>query len=650
MSVLLRERVSPDDSTQSLAERLASLPPSERADLIDGLSDQEADELLYDWSFWARPSQIAPDGDWSTWLILAGRGFGKTRTGAEWVRDQAALGPQRLALVAPTAADARKVMVEGESGILAISPPTFRPLYQPSQRQLTWPNGAIAILYSAEEPERLRGPQHHAAWCDELAAWKYLRDTWDMLQFGLRLGFRPRQVVTTTPKPLAVLKEIIADRDTVVTRGSTFENIKNLAPAFTRKIVAKYEGTRLGRQELGGELLEDVAGALWSRANIDRLRVRPNEVPELTRIVIAIDPATSTNENSNETGIIAAGIGVDGHGYVLEDASGAMKPGGEEGWAAQAVALFKARKADRIVAEVNNGGNMVETTVRVVDPNVPYKAVHASRGKQIRAEPISALYEQGRVHHVGSFPNLEDQMCAFTHDYDRERDGSPDRMDALVWALTELAIPEGTMAFGASERDILGAPFDLPRHWPRCFALDIDRNRVAAAFAAHDKDTDTVWIYATYTAQRGDLGTHAAALKDRTKQTREMESWIPGVFDHKARGRKAEEGERIVDRLLDFRIDLFVVEADPETAVQDMTDRLGAKRLHVFASCTDWLTEYRGYRRDKKDDLPDAEDGLMRATGLLCLHGLQIAATDAALGRETDEAWADESRSETTGY
>jgi predicted phage terminase large subunit-like protein len=374
-------------------------------------------------------------------LLLAGRGFGKTRTGAEYVRDQVLKhGRRRVALVAPTAADARDVMVEGESGLLSIGVPQQRPHYEPSKRRLTWPNGAIATTYSADEPERLRGPQHDAAWCDEIASWRY-PEAWDMLMFGLRLGNDPRVVVTTTPKPIKIIRELIADPTTVITRGSTYDNRDNLAPAFLHQIIRKYEGTRLGRQELNAELLDDVPGALWNRALLEETRwpVHRN-VPDLVRIAVAIDPAASTGEDSDETGIVVAGKDANGHGYVLADQSGRYPP---TEWARTAIALYRQHKADRIVAEVNNGGDMVEATIRMLDPNVSYTKVHASRGKVVRAEPVAALYEQKRIHHVGAFPTLEDQMCAFTTDFDRKAAGfSPDRVDALVWAFADLLVEQ----------------------------------------------------------------------------------------------------------------------------------------------------------------------------------------------------------------
>ena len=419
---------------------LASLPEALRDELITALTPAQARALLYEWLFWARPNQLPPDGNWRVWLLLAGRGFGKTRTGAEMIRARAvARTARRFALVAPTAGDARDVMVEGDSGILAISPPWERPRYEPSKRRLTWPNGATATLFSADEPERLRGPQHDAAWCDELASWRY-PEAWDMLMFGMRLGTDPRVAVTTTPRPTILLRELITDPSVVVTRGATYENNVNLAQGFLEQIIRKYQGTRLGRQELEAELLEDVPDALWNRGIIEGSRARA--APSLIRVVVAIDPAVSATEEADETGIIVAGKDVQGHGWVLADTSGRYQP---VEWARTAISVYRAHSADRIVAEVNNGGDMVEATLRMVEPDVPFTAVRASRGKVTRAEPIAALYEQGRVHHLGMFPELEDQMCAFVAD---GRGGlklpsgscSPDRVDALVWALTDLLV------------------------------------------------------------------------------------------------------------------------------------------------------------------------------------------------------------------
>lgn len=413
--------------------RLVDMDPATRRSVVASLSDEDALSLEWDWEQWARPEQLPPSGDWQTWLVLAGRGFGKTRCGAEWARAQISSGKcRRLALVGPTAADVRDVLVEGESGLMAVSPPWDKPVYEPTKRRVTWRNGAIATLYSADEPERLRGPQHDGAVCDELASWRYIDDAWNMLMFGLRLGMDPRVVVTTTPKPIRLVRELMTAPTTAVTRGSTYDNAANLAPAFLQKILTSYEGTRLGRQEIHAEILEDVPGALWKRADIDALRVR--QVPDLTRIVVAVDPAVTSRDGSDETGIIVAGRSPDGHGYVLEDLSGRWSP---DEWARRAVDAFKRHSADRIVAEVNQGGDLVEKTIRTVDETVPFKAVRATRGKVTRAEPVAALYEQGRIHHLGTFGALEDQQATYTPE---GYDGSPDRVDALVWAFSELML------------------------------------------------------------------------------------------------------------------------------------------------------------------------------------------------------------------
>ena len=339
--------------TASLLEQLADLPKAEVDALIRAMAPGEANAFEYHWRYRARPEQLPPGGSWRVWLLLAGRGFGKTRCGAEWVRAEVKAGRRRIALVAPTAADARDVMVEGESGILAISPDHERPLYEPSKRRLTWRNGAVATTFSADEPERLRGPQHDAAWCDELGAWRY-PEAWDMLMFGMRLGADPRTVVTTTPRPAKLIRDLVRDPTCVVTRGSSYENRANLAGAFLQQIIKKYEGTRLGRQELNAELLDDVPGALWSRALIEAARPPMGFVmPDLVRVVVAIDPAASSGEDADETGIIVAGKDKDSRGYLLADLSGHHTP---IEWARIAVAAYKSHGADRIVAEVNNGG------------------------------------------------------------------------------------------------------------------------------------------------------------------------------------------------------------------------------------------------------------------------------------------------------
>ena len=394
--------------------------------LLSRLSNEEAAQLRYLWEFWARPEQLAPADPWSIWLIKAGRGWGKTRVGAEWVRHMKdSVG--RIALIGPTAADVRDVMVDGDSGIIPISPPWDKPEYQPSKRRVVWQNGSVAYMYSADEPERLRGPQHGAAWCDEAGSWRY-PDTWDMMMFGLRLGKNPKVAVTTTPRPTPLLRQIEKSTGVVITRGTTYENRANLAASFFQSIITKYEGTRLGRQELEGHDLDDSPGALWNRDQIDQFRIR--KALDMVRIVVAVDPAVTSGEDSDETGIVVVGKDEFGHAYVLEDCSVKGTP---DEWGRAAVSALNRHHADRIVAEVNQGGDMVRYVLETIDNNIPVKMVRASRGKVSRAEPISALYEQGKVHHVGVFHKLEDQMCTWEPGMP-----SPDRMDALVWGMTEL--------------------------------------------------------------------------------------------------------------------------------------------------------------------------------------------------------------------
>jgi phage terminase large subunit-like protein len=330
-------------------------------------------------------------------------------------------------LIGATADDARDIMIQGESGILAICPADERPRYMKSDRLLIWPIGARSLIFTADEPERLRGKQSEKLWADELGAWRY-EESWHQAMMGLRLGDSPQAVVTTTPRPIKIVRDLIADKRNHVTRGTTYDNRANLSPGFFQYVIKRYEGTRLGRQELNAEILDDVPGALWKRSLIEQTRVRQH--PDLVRIVVAIDPAATSTEESDQTGIVVAGKDADGHGYVLADLS---LQGTPAEWAKAAILAYRTHKADRIIGEVNNGGEMVEHTLRTVDVSIPYTAVHASRGKQTRAEPISALYEQGMVHHVGAFPELEDQMCTWL-----PGEKSPDRMDALVWAFTEL--------------------------------------------------------------------------------------------------------------------------------------------------------------------------------------------------------------------
>jgi phage terminase large subunit-like protein len=403
------------------------------------------DFLAARWDVFAHDHQVAPllapnGRPWTTWLLIGGRGAGKTRAGAEWVRAQALGRPPLaeapvtdIALVGESEHDVREVMIEGVSGLLAVHARAERPVWTPSRRRLEWPNGAVAYAFSAEDPESLRGPQFGCAWSDELAKWRYAEATFDMLQFGLRLGHQPRQMVTTTPRPTALLKRLIADEASVVTRAATQANAYFLAPTFLEGVLARYHGTRLGRQELDGEIIDDRPDALWSRALIERCRVR--EAPPLARIVVAVDPPASSSRRADSCGIVAAGITGEGAIYVIADdtVSGAAPAA----WAAKAVSLWRRLEADALVAEVNQGGEMVRAVIGEVDPAVPVVAVRASRAKWLRAEPVATLYEQDRVRHAGHFPALEDEMCDFGPG-GLSSGRSPDRLDALVWAIASL--------------------------------------------------------------------------------------------------------------------------------------------------------------------------------------------------------------------
>ncbi len=430
---------------KSGAAWLACADAEVRTTFLNELDQGELLALPFLFEFWAHEHQLAPEGDWKSWVCLGGRGAGKTRAGAEWVRAQVEgakpMDPgraRRVALVAETLEQAREVMVYGESGLLAISPPDRRPEYIAGRRMLVWPNGAVAQLFSARDPERLRGPQFDAAWCDELAKWPDGAKAWDNLQFALRLGSDPRQCVTTTPQNVPHLRALLSDDGTVVTRAATEANAAYLAGSFLEEVRRRYAGTRLGRQELDGELLTEIEGALWTSEMLEAARTE--KVPELDRIVVAVDPPVSEGGTADACGIVVAGVVAKGPpqtwtAYVLEDAT--VKGASPTGWARAALAAFERHKADRLVAEVNQGGALVETVIRQLDPSVPYRAVHASRSKAARAEPVAALYEQGRVHHVRGLNALEDQMAQMTMaGFDGK--GSPDRVDALVWALTEL--------------------------------------------------------------------------------------------------------------------------------------------------------------------------------------------------------------------
>jgi len=419
---------------------LASQNLADQQTFLNSLSKSELDALAWHWPFWAREDQLAPNGDWTSWLLLGGRGAGKTRAGAEWVRYRANLtsGPEasrQIALVGETLGAVRQVMVEGPSGILAVSPASERPRFYASRNLLVWPNGARAYMFSAERPQSLRGPQFDAAWCDELAKWRHDQATWDMLQFGLRLGTKPQQVVTTTPRPTPLLKALLKDDQCLVTKSSTSANRANLAPSFMRDILKRYEGTRLGRQELEAELLDDGQAGLWNVALLDRQRCQA--APTLEHVIVAVDPPVGSGPRADGCGVIILGKGKDGSAYVIGDySSQGLSP---RAWARKVAQAYDEFNADLLVAEVNQGGELIRELVLSEAPHITFRAVRARRGKLVRAEPIVALYERGFVFHVGNFEKLEEEMCRYDG-----HGASPDRMDALVWGVTEMLLRRPT--------------------------------------------------------------------------------------------------------------------------------------------------------------------------------------------------------------
>lgn len=429
---------------KSGADLIVSGPLKTQTAFLDSLDEHDLSALLYLFEFWAHPHQFPPKGDWRSWVICGGRGAGKTRAGAEWVRSlvegDMPLDPGRacrVALVGETFDQVRDVMIFGSGGIMACSPPDRRPVWQATRRQLVWPNGAVAEAHSASSPEHLRGPQFDAAWLDELAKWKKATEAYDQLQFALRLGELPQQVITTTPRNTKMFRNVLDASSSVVTQAPTEANRANLAGSFLQEVRRRYGSTRLGRQELDGILVRDLDGALWTAEMLDGIHI--HERPEFERIVVAVDPAVSSGKSSDACGIVVAGLvreGEDWHAVVLEDAT--VQGATPNAWAQAVVAAYERHGADRVVAEVNQGGDLVETLIHQCDPLVPYRSVRATRGKIARAEPIAALYEQGRVRHFGGFGPLEEQMCQMTTT-GFQGEGSPDRVDALVWALTELS-------------------------------------------------------------------------------------------------------------------------------------------------------------------------------------------------------------------
>lgn len=432
----MKRKAAPRDA---LFTTLMRLDARARARMLARLSLEDVEHLYYDWSLWARPDQRLPDGDWVYWLILAGRGAGKTRTGAEtvriWARDHSFVN-----LIGATRQDARDIMVTGESGLLAVCPPSERPVFARAADRLEWPNGAISQIFSAEEPDRLRGKQHAKLWADELAAWRD-PDAFDQALLGLRLGKRPQAVLTTTPRPSKLIKRLVADPDSLVTRGTTFDNARFLPDAFLQRIVRQLEGRALGRQELYGEIVEEAQGALWTRALLERQRLpAPRPVEDYAEIIVGVDPPARSGEKSDECGIIVVARMVGGEVHVLADLTSQGETPGQ--WSARVVEAYRHFRANRVVAEINNGGEMVAQVMRQHDAHLPVRAVTATRGKFLRAEPVAAAYERGLVFHCGLFARLEDQLCALVADFDSRAAGfSPDRADALVWAISDLLGP-----------------------------------------------------------------------------------------------------------------------------------------------------------------------------------------------------------------
>lgn len=573
---------------------------------MEKLTDQERGLLLYDWPRWARHKQKLPPGEWSGWLVLAGRGFGKTKSGSETVRQLVESGRYgRLALIAETAADCRDVLVEGDAGILAVSPPWFKPLYESSKRRLTWPNGAIATLYNGTEPDQLRGPSHDFVLMDELAKYRYAQLTFDMMLFGLRLGKEPRWMATTTPRPIQLLRDLIKNPAVVVTRGSSRENLGNLSPNFRLNVIEKYAGTRLGRQELDAEVLEDVPGALWELSVIDEHRV---EAPpcDMARIVVAIDPAAKSVEGSAEHGLVVVGLGVDGVGYVLEDLSFVGSP---DAVVTAAVAAYRKHRADRIIAEVNNGGEWIEAVLRSTDRDVSYRAIHASRGKITRAEPVAALYEKGRVSHVGVFPELEDQMITYSG---VKGDKSPDRLDACVWAITELMLQD-VEVYDMPVDDFLVTPFMVPDSWPRAYAMSVLPEHTSVVWMTVDLAANMTYLYTEFLRRRVDPAVSAAAVNARGKS-------VPGMMVRDTTGAKSD-ADAMIETYQGLGLSFALAATAGEADIAYVADRLATGRLKVFSTMQNWVEQFRRYRRG---------DGLLNSplcviTGPLVRLGGQIA-------------------------
>lgn len=647
-------------TTDLRAVSWADLPAEKLAQLVAAHDDDDLDAILHDWRFVARPEQVAPTHrEWITWLVLAGRGFGKTRTGAEWVREKVKEGFDQFGMIAPTTADVRDVMVEGPAGILAVcwdddldknGNPIGAPLYEPSKRKITWANGAVAHLYSAEEPDRLRGPQHAALWCDELAAWTDAGATWDMAMFGLRLGKKPQVCVTTTPRPIPIIRELIRDPSTVVTGGSTYANRANLAPTFFDKIVRKYEGTRLGEQELNAQILDEAEGALWSRDMIVELP-RPDGFDmkahrqTFARIVVGVDPPASSRGENALCGIVVAGLKFDRTAEVLADYSIRGKPAE---WGAKVVAAYDEFRADRIIAEGNQGGEMVSHTIETVRSGLPVSLVYAKLAKQARAEPVSALYEKKRVAHRGGFPELTDQMCTWEP---LTGQASPDRLDALVWALTHLSIGLGGNVITSDEARYIIEPDKawrngrIPSTWARASAIDIDVSTFAALWSVRDPVNDVVYLYDEFVSPRPELSIGAEAVLKRGR-------WIPSLFDPKSHKRQEAEGVRIARHLNDLGVELSVTPVSIDAAIDELMTRIETGRLKVLSTMTNWLQAMRAFRRGDDGEIVDENTHLIRATALLVLYGEQVAITEnrSTSDRDGFDAAAYQREENPTGY
>lgn len=588
---------------QKLIDELRALPPKQRKLRFAQLeiSDALRERLRVNWEgVWARENQLAPPGKWNTWLARAGRGFGKTEAGAQWVRQRVRDGARSIAIIAETQKDLEEVMI---TRLLSIYPNNERPSVRYKPVRVVWPNGALALGYNGTEPDQLRGPQFDTCWCDELAKYACARETWDMLQFTMRQGDDPRVFVTTTPRPIPIIKEIMGDRNTIVTTGSTMDNEANLSPDFIETIRSKYEGTRLGRQEIYGEVLDDMPGGLWTREMIDAARVQ--EAPEMARIVVAVDPSGTrgeADEEANDIGIVVVGLGVDGQGYVLADLTCNLSP---DGWSRRVVNAYYEYEADRVIAETNFGGAMVASVIRSVDNTVPFAEVRASRGKVQRAEPIAAMYEQGRVSHVGALTKLEDQMMMMTGaGYAGE--GSPDRVDAAVWGLTDLMI-NTVPVFATAIPEFRVPPMELPPQWPRAFAMKVEPERTCVLWSAYDRLSDVLWITTEHVRTRVDPAVNVAAIASRGK-------WVPGIVA--SDDTNLEARRELAAFYVHQGLDVILADRSFDAGIQDANQRISTARLKAFSTCQGFFTAYRAYRRDEEGDVIGG--GLMDCLRLLC--------------------------------